>query len=173
MSDSKVSNDSKPSGPNQQTKLSESSESSEFSDQEARPYFTGRPEISVGGIAVDRDRLLMIQRGRGVAKGQWSIPGGRVEFGESLQAAVVREVFEETGIEVVCGQFLGWVERIGEGFHYVIMDFAVDVFSPGRPVAGDDAAQAKWVHLADITELDVVDGLVPFLAEHGYLDLIT
>jgi 8-oxo-dGTP diphosphatase len=135
-------------------------------------YFTGRPEISVGGIAVDRDRLLMIQRGRGVAKGQWSIPGGRVEFGEALEAAVVREVFEETGIEVVCDKFLGWVERIGEGFHYVIMDFAVEVFSPGRPVAGDDAAQAKWVHLADVTELDVVEGLVPFLAEHGYLDLI-
>jgi 8-oxo-dGTP diphosphatase len=135
-------------------------------------YFTGRPEISVGGIAVDRDRLLMIQRGRGVAKGQWSIPGGRVEFGESLEAAVVREVFEETGIEVVCDKFLGWVERIGEDFHYVIMDFAVDVFSPGRPVAGDDASQAKWVHLADITELDVVEGLVPFLAEHGYIDLI-
>jgi 8-oxo-dGTP diphosphatase len=136
-------------------------------------YFTGRTEISVGGIAIDRDRLLMIQRGRGVAKGQWSIPGGRVEFGESLEAAVVREVFEETGIEVVCNKFLGWVERIGEGFHYVIMDFAVDVFSPGRPVAGDDAAQAQWVHLEDVTELDVVEGLVPFLAEHGYLDLIT
>jgi 8-oxo-dGTP diphosphatase len=136
------------------------------------PYFTGRPEISVGGIAIDRDRLLMIQRGRGVAKGQWSIPGGRVEYGEALEAAVVREVFEETGIEVVCGKFLGWVERIGEGFHYVIMDFAVEVFSPGRPIAGDDAAQAKWVHLGDVTELDVVEGLVPFLAEHGYLDLI-
>jgi 8-oxo-dGTP diphosphatase len=146
---------------------------SESSSEVSNASFTGRPEISVGGIAVDRNRLLMIQRGRGVAKGQWSIPGGRVEFGESLEAAVVREVFEETGIEVVCGKFLGWVERMGEGFHYVIMDFAVDVFSPGRPVAGDDAAQAKWVHLADVTELDVVEGLVPFLAEHGYLDLIT
>ena len=131
-----------------------------------------RAEISVGGIAVDRDRLLMIQRGRGVAKGQWSIPGGRVEFGESLEAAVVREVYEETSIEVVCNRFLGWVERIGEDYHYVIMDFAVDVLSGGRPVAGDDAAQAKWVHLADVTELDVVEGLVAFLAEHGYLDLI-
>jgi 8-oxo-dGTP diphosphatase len=152
---------------------SRASSGSNDSSKEVPSYLTGRPEISVGAIAVDRDRILMIQRGRGVAKGQWSIPGGRVEFGESLQAAVVREVFEETGIEVVCGQFLGWVERIGEGFHYVIMDFAVDVFSPVRPIAGDDAAQAKWVHLADVTELDVVEGLVPFLAEHGYLDLIT
>lgn len=129
-------------------------------------------EISVGGIAVDRDRLLMIQRGRGVARGQWSIPGGRVEFGESLEAAVVREVYEETGVEVVCNRFLGWVERIGDDYHYVIMDFAVDVLSGSRPVAGDDAAQAKWVHLADVTELDVVEGLVPFLAEHGYLNVI-
>ena len=131
------------------------------------------PEVCVGAVAVHRDRLLMIRRGRGVAAGEWSIPGGRVEAGETLAAAVVREVREETGLEVVCERFLGWVERIGENYHYVILDFVVTALERGPIVAGDDAAEALWVPLDEVTNYQLVDGLADFLAEHAILDLIT
>ena len=131
------------------------------------------PEVCVGAVAVHRDRLLMIRRGRGVAAGEWSIPGGRVEAGETLAAAVVREVREETGLEVVCERFLGWVERIGEEHHYVILDFVVTALERGPIVAGDDAAEARWVPLDEVTDYRLVDGLADFLADHAILDLIT
>lgn len=131
------------------------------------------PEVCVGAIALDRDRLLMVRRGRGVAAGEWSIPGGRVEAGEVLASAVVREVAEETGLEVVCDRFLGWVERIGDDSHYVILDFMVTVLDPKPLRAGDDAAEALWVPLEEVTDYHLVDGLADFLAEHEILRLIT
>src|ERR1051325_1487013 len=105
------------------------------------------PEVCVGAIALDDDRLLLIRRGRGPAAGEWSVPGGRVEAGETLAEAVVRELAEETGIEGVCGEMIGWVERIGADHHFVILDFRVDVLEGRDPVAGDDAAEAEWVPL--------------------------
>jgi 8-oxo-dGTP diphosphatase len=133
-----------------------------------------RAEVCVGAVAIDDDQILMVRRGRGVAQGQWSVPGGRVEFGESLAQAVVREVFEETGLEVVAERFLGWVERISDEFHYVIHDFLVTVLDDFPvPTAGDDAAEAMWIPLHELTNYNLVDGLADFLAEHGFLRLIT
>lgn len=131
------------------------------------------PEICVGAIAVADDHLLLIRRGRGTAGGQWSVPGGRVEWGETLAEAVVREVAEETGLEALCDQFVGWVERMGEDYHYVILDFAVTVLTSGSPVAGDDAAEALWVPLDQVAGLRLVDGLAEFLHEHEILATIT
>jgi 8-oxo-dGTP diphosphatase len=130
--------------------------------------------MCVGAIAIDRERLLLVRRGRGPAQGEWAIPGGRVETGESLIAAVAREVFEETGLEVVVERFVGWVERISDAYHFVIMDFLVTVLDERpKPVAGDDAAEALWVPLEEVTDYVLVDGLADFLAEHGFLDLIS
>jgi 8-oxo-dGTP diphosphatase len=99
------------------------------------------------------------------------VPGGRVEVGEELHEAVVREVAEETGIEVVVERFLGWVERIGDAHHFVILDFAVSVLDPGQvPVAGDDAAEVAWVSLSDLDGLRLVDGLLEFLVDHEILE---
>jgi 8-oxo-dGTP diphosphatase len=131
-----------------------------------------RAEVCVGAIVVERDHLLMIRRGRGAAAGEWSIPGGRVEFGESLASAVVREVAEETGLEVVVDHYVGWVERIDDEHHFVIHDFAVSVLDDVEPVAGDDAAEAAWVPFEEITDLHVVDGLIEFLVDHRILHLI-
>src|SRR5437762_14386920 len=101
------------------------------------------PQICVGAIAVENDALLLIRRGRPPGTGLWSLPGGRVEAGETLAEAVVRELAEETGIEGVCDELIGWVERIGADYHYVILDFGVTVLDAAEPVAGDDAAEAE------------------------------
>lgn len=132
-----------------------------------------RPEVCVGAVALDNDCLLLIRRGRGPAAGEWSVPGGRVEEGETLAEAVVRELLEETGIEGVCGELVGWVERIHADHHHVILDFRVDVLADQEPVAGDDAAEARWVPLHEVTDLALVDGLAEFLHENGILEVIT
>jgi 8-oxo-dGTP diphosphatase len=132
-----------------------------------------RPEVAVGAVVVDDDALLLVRRGRPPAHGYWSVPGGRVEWGETLAHAVVREVMEETGVECVCGELLGWVERFGEDRHFVILDFLATPLSVADPVAGDDAAEARWVPLVDVPELDLVPGLAEFLHEHGIIELIT
>ncbi|MDP9419210.1 MAG: NUDIX hydrolase [Actinomycetota bacterium] len=131
------------------------------------------PEVCVGAVAVDDGRLLLVRRGRGPAQGEWSVPGGRVEWGETLAEAVVRELAEETGIEGVCGRLIDWVERVDDERHHVIFDFAVDVLHPSTPVAGDDAAEAVWVPLDEVAGLHLVEGLAELLHRHGILRVIT
>lgn len=131
-----------------------------------------RAEICVGAIVEDDGCLLLVRRGRGPAAGEWSIPGGRVEPGEMLAEAVVREVREETGLEVVCNDLVGWVERIGDDHHFVILDFSATPLDPTPPVAGDDAAEAAWVPLEQVADLHLVEGLAEFLHEHGILAVI-
>ncbi len=131
---------------------------------------TPRPEVCVGAIAVHDQRLLLVRRGHGPAAGEWSVPGGRVESGETLFEAVVRELAEETQLEGVCDHFVGWVERIGDEHHFVILDFAVTVLDPASaPVAGGDAAEAAWVSLAELSDYRLVDGLAEFLRDHAVL----
>ena len=131
-----------------------------------------RPEVCVGAVAVRRNDLLMIRRGHGPGAGEWSVPGGRVERGETLAEAVVREVHEETGLEVVCGAMMGWVERIAVDHHFVILDFEVVVISQEDPVAGSDAAEARWVPAWEVPELPLVEGLAEFLADHDVIDTV-
>jgi 8-oxo-dGTP diphosphatase len=131
------------------------------------------PQVCIGAVAVDNGRLLLIRRGHGPAAGKWSVPGGRVERGETLCEAVVRELREETGLEGLCEELIGWVERIGPDHHYVILDFGVRILEPAHPVAGDDAAEVAWVPLDEVAQLDLVEGLAEFLHEHGVLEVIT
>lgn len=131
-----------------------------------------RPELCVGAIALLDGNLLLIRRGHGPAAGEWSIPGGRVERGEVLAEAVVREVREETGLECVCGELVGWVERVAVDHHFVILDFEVTVLEHTQPVAGTDAAEAAWVPLDDVADLPLVEGLTEFLHDHGFLRVI-
>ena len=131
--------------------------------------FGTRPELAVGAIVLHGGALLMVRRGRPPFDGAWSVPGGRVEGGESLGDAVVREVAEECGIEVRCGDFLGWVERMGADRHHVILDFWAHLVGPGELAAGDDASEARWVPLDAVPELDLVPGLLDFLRAHSVL----
>ena len=94
------------------------------------------------------------------------MPGGRVERGETLHEAVVREVAEETGLAVVVDHFLGWVERIDGTEHFVIMDFAVTALdADAEPSAGDDAAEAAWVPIDELGDYRLAPGLLDFLED--------
>jgi len=130
------------------------------------------PSVCVGAIAIDDGRLLLVRRRNEPGLGSWSVPGGRVEAGETVQEAVVRELEEETGIEGVVTGLVGVAERIGDDHHFVILDYAVEVLAPAPPSAGSDAAEARWVPLADVAELDLVDGLAEFLHENGVIETI-
>jgi len=125
-----------------------------------------RPEVCVGTVALSDDHLLLIQRGQEPGYGLWSLPGGRVESGETLAEAVVRETSEETGLSVVCDHLVGWVERISDQHHFVIMDFAVTPLGETDLHAATDALEARWVPLWEVSELPLVDGLLDFLADH-------
>jgi 8-oxo-dGTP diphosphatase len=131
-------------------------------------------EVAVGGIALRGREILLVRRGHGPAAGEWSVPGGRVRFGEELHEAVVREVAEETGLEVVVERFLGWVERRGtdpEPYHFVILDFLVDVLDVQQePVAGSDADEVGWIGIDELDGMALVPGLLEFLVDHGILE---
>lgn len=132
-------------------------------------------EVAVGAVAVRDGELLLVRRGRGPAADEWSLPGGRVQVGEDLREAVVREVAEETGLEVVVSGFVGWVERIDldadPPYHFVILDFAVDLLDLSQSArAGDDAAEVDWVPLDALDEVRIVDGLTEFLTDAGILE---
>lgn len=128
------------------------------------------PEVAVGGVVVHDGALLLVQRGAPPGQGAWSVPGGRVGLGETLHEAVVREVAEETGLEVAVDRFLGWAERIEPdgGYHFVILDFlAVPADPTPQPTPAGDAAEVRFVDLDDVAEYDLVEGLYEFLLDHG------
>ncbi len=94
--------------------------------------------------------MLLVRRGNPPAAGRWAFPGGRVEPQESLSCAVEREVAEETGLEVQCGELIGVAEHISDSRHYVILDYAVECSPVAVPTAGDDAAEARFVSFAEL-----------------------
>ena len=128
------------------------------------------PVVAVGGVAVVDEELLLVQRATPPHAGRWTIPGGRVERGESLARAVERELAEETGLRVRCGDLVGIAERIGADHHFVILDFRIEVDGSAKPLRpGSDAADAAWVALSRVPELDLVAGVEDFLRAHGVL----
>jgi 8-oxo-dGTP diphosphatase len=131
-----------------------------------------RPTLGVSAIVLHDGDLLLVRRGRGPAVGEWALPGGHVEAGELLAEAVVRELHEETGLEGACGGLVNYEEFVVDDRHFVILSFEVTVLERREPVAGDDAADAAWVPLADVTDLTLVDGLAEFLHDNGVLDVI-
>ncbi|MEZ5896609.1 MAG: NUDIX hydrolase [Parvularculaceae bacterium] len=108
-----------------------------------------RPVIGVGAVVFRGDEVLTIRRGKAPLAGHWSIPGGRVKFGEPLETAVRREVLEETGVSIRITGLIGVFEALpGEQFdeHYVLVDYAAQ-WTHGEPVAGDDADAAEFTSI--------------------------
>lgn len=124
----------------------------------------------VGAVVTDEQgRLLMIQRGHDPGAGLWSIPGGRVEPGETDPQALVREMLEETNLQVKVGRLIGRGQRPGLGGAVIdIRDYAATV-TGGTLRAGDDAADARWVTAAELARLEVTEGLIEALTEWGVL----
>lgn len=121
-----------------------------------------QPTIGVGTIILDgHGRVLLIRREKAPARGQWSIPGGCQEPGETIVQTAAREVKEETGIDVTVGPIVAVAERIQEGFHYVIIDFLATTFDPPAaiPTPATDVNEAVWVKLSDLDDYDLVEGL--------------
>jgi len=127
----------------------------------SRQYPT-QPMIGAGAIVLDGDRVLLIQRAAEPLKGQWSLPGGRLELGETIQQTIVREVREETGLDVEPLQLLGVYDLIDRDpagkirYHYVLVDWICTV-AGGQLKAGDDATNVAWATRGDLPHYALAD----------------
>ena len=130
-----------------------------------------RPIVGVGAIIIEDENVLIVRRGQPPKMGAWSIPGGGVHLGEDLEEACMREVREETGLEVEIlseGRVLNRVTRDGwerVQFHYVLIDFVC------RPIGGalqaaSDISEARWVPLSEVSSLSpMTSGTAEFILE--------
>jgi len=128
------------------------------------------PAIGVAGIVFNKHRqVLLIRRNQAPAKGLWSIPGGKLEAGESLSEACRREIKEETGLDTEIKNIVAVVERRVEEFHYVIIDFLAVLADQEdiTPIAQSDVDEAKWVELESLAEYELVPGLAGII-ERSY-----
>lgn len=126
-----------------------------------------RPVVAVGAVVRDRaGRLLVIQRGQPPMQGRWTLPGGRLERGETIAAAVAREVAEETGLTVDVGPLVGVHEIVTADHHLVILDHEAWV-TAGEPDAASDAADVAWMGRAELEAAGPTDGLIGFLDRYG------
>jgi ADP-ribose pyrophosphatase YjhB (NUDIX family) len=122
-----------------------------------------RPIIGVGAILLQRDRILMAQRGKEPLKGSWSLPGGALETGESLADGVRREVREETGLEIRPLGVMEIFERImrdasgAPEYHYVLIDYMCRIVG-GTLAPGDDVCAVEWVRRRDLPKLQITEG---------------
>jgi 8-oxo-dGTP diphosphatase len=122
-----------------------------------------RPIVGVGALIFHRGRILMAERGKEPLKGWWSLPGGALEVGESLDCAVRREVREETGLEIEPLEVFEIFERImrdasgAAEYHYVLIDSVCRV-TGGRLCAGDDVSRVEWVKPEGLKSLQITEG---------------
>ena len=136
--------------------------------------YPGSPRVAVGGVVIKEDRVLLVRRGKPPSEGEWAIPGGSVELGETLQEAVRREILEETGISIRVGEpvhIFDDVRRDEAGhirFHYVILDFSGEFLS-GEVRAADDARDARWVSPAEFSQLNINTNTIKLMTKLRFL----
>jgi 8-oxo-dGTP diphosphatase len=123
-----------------------------------RREYPEAPIIGVGAVVIDGSKVLLVRRGQEPLKGEWSLPGGALELGETLQQGVVREVLEETGLTVVPDGIVEILDRITQDdlsgqvrYHYVLVDFLCRV-AGGTLRGGSDAEEARWVGQEELNE---------------------
>jgi ADP-ribose pyrophosphatase YjhB (NUDIX family) len=118
-----------------------------------------RPIVGVGVVVWRGDSVLLVRRGKEPNKGQWSIPGGAQQLGETVFAAAAREVQEETGLEVEVRALVDVVDGIMQEagrvvYHYTLVDVVAESLE-GEPVAADDAAAVGWFTLEELPALQL------------------
>ena len=121
--------------------------------------FPDRPVVGVGGVVVKDGKALIVKRGHAPRQGEWSLPGGRVELGETLIEAVRREIKEETGLDVDVGPLIEAFDRVHRvdgrvQYHFVILDYLCTC-TGGTLCAGDDADDATWVGASELNAFGV------------------
>jgi len=129
------------------------------------------PVCAVGAIIFRDDTVLLVQRGKPPAQGKWSIPGGAVRLGETLECAVIRELREEVEMEVkpiAVGKVIERIYRDSEGkiaYHYVIIDYVCEAGVAGQPKAGSDASDAAFFEIEKLDEMDMTEGTAEVIRE--------
>jgi len=124
--------------------------------------FAGHPMVGVGGIVLNDGRVLLVRRGKQPGFGKWSIPGGMVELGETLQEAIKREVREECGIEIELADVVAVLERIiphqdrGIHYHYVLIDF-LGYWKSGELQPSSDIMEARWADPLEMKSLEMTE----------------
>lgn len=132
--------------------------------------YPARPVLGVGALVFERGRILLVERGREPLKGYWSLPGGVVETGETLESAVRREVLEETGLQVEVSTLIEVFERIMRDkagraeYHYVLMDYVCRVVG-GDLCAADDASGVAWFGPEEISRVKITEGTPGVIAK--------
>lgn len=130
--------------------------------------YPNQPVVGVGAIIVCNDKILLEKRKSEPGRGKWSVPGGLVELGESTEQAVIREVKEETGLDVENPELVDVVDNIifdenGKiEYHFVIVDYFVKLRG-GELNAADDAEELKWVALDDVEKYNITSTLRAFI----------
>lgn len=133
-----------------------------------RRKYPQSPIVGVGAVVIKDQQVLLVRRAHDPNRGQWSIPGGTVELGETLAQAVAREVWEECQVRIEPGEVVATfdlIQRDAQGrilYHYVLLDLAARYIS-GEPAAASDALQVRWVTAAELDQLDVIPRLRPVL----------
>jgi ADP-ribose pyrophosphatase len=133
------------------------------------------PHVAIGGVVFKDGGVLLVRRAKPPAFGEWAIPGGSVELGETLKQAVEREVLEETGIMVRAGEIcytFEAVKRDDKGrvqFHYVIIDLIAEYLS-GEPIPASDATEAAWLTSSDLADRPVNVSTLELLRRLGFIE---
>ncbi|MBX5321427.1 MAG: NUDIX hydrolase [Candidatus Bathyarchaeota archaeon] len=133
-----------------------------------RRFYPNQPVVGVGAIIVCNGKILLEKRKGEPGKGKWSVPGGLVELGETTENAVIREVKEETGLEVANPQLIDVMDNIvydenGEvKYHFVIIDYFLRL-KGGEAKAADDAEELKWIPLGEVEKYDLTKTFRAFL----------
>ncbi len=122
------------------------------------------PKIAIGAVVIDdsvsgEPRILLVRRARPPMQGRWSLPGGRLEFGERIEDGLRREILEESGLEVAVGPLIEIVETIAPPYHYVILDY-VCRRTGGVLRAGDDASDVILICPEECAHYEVTDAVM-------------
>ncbi len=128
------------------------------------------PQTAVGAVLFRKNKVLLVKRGKAPAKDMWALPGGKILPGETMQQALIREIKEETGLEISVGEMVYVFDVIEKDnkqnitFHYVIIDFECNYIS-GKLKASDDALDAIWATEKKLRKLDVNEKTLTLLRD--------